>query len=73
LTSDTATTTNPTTGDKWLEFIDPAVTGTKIAGEYFVIGANIAAATSGAGAAITVASAANCKSHSSGSNQHASV
>jgi len=73
LTTDTATTTDPSTGDKWLEFIDPAVTGTKIAGEYFLIGANIAAAAGGAGAAITVAAANACKSHSSGSNQHASV
>jgi hypothetical protein len=73
LTSDTTTTTDPTTGDKWLEFIDPAVTGTKMTGEYFVIGANLPIAASGAGATIAVAAANACKSHSSGSNQHASV
>ena len=73
-------TADPQTDFTWLDKIDDnsqgtgtGKIGTKIAGEYFVIGASVVSSTAGTGATITVQTAANCKTHSSGQEVHAAV
>jgi len=79
LALDNRATADPQSDFTWLNYIDSksgvgsGKIGNKIAGEYFVIGADTESSTTGTGSTITVAASSGCKTLVTGTTQHASI